>query len=327
VQPCFGARSLQECAEMTTAAFEAPPTVGPCWVCGSTKSTPYKPRSLTRKLVAGDLKISDSNYGCTLAISRCQQCGFLFSAGADLSELFALYEALDDPGYEESQDCRALQMNWLLDAASRYQPTIRSVLDVGAATGLLVSLARARGWHAEGVEPSQSLVSTALRMHGVRLLQGALPHPQLLGQRFDAVFLVDVIEHVSDPVALLRQATRMLEPGGVLIVVTPDVASIARRLLGHRWWHFRLAHVGYFDSASFEQACRQVQLQVLSRFRAQWFFRVSYLAERLARYLPIRSVVRLLATTRAGKTLADQVVPLNLHDSWVFVCKEAAREN
>jgi SAM-dependent methyltransferase len=309
--------------QMMTA--EAAPTEKTaCWVCGSSRSVAYKPRSIDRALTPEDLRISDSNYGCTLALRRCSQCGFISADRSELSALFHLYESLEDSGYEESQDSRALQMGWLLDLAAKSHPNIRSSLDVGAASGLLVGMARQRGWQAEGVEPSVRLVNAAAKLHGVQLLQGQLPHASLAGRTFDAVFLVDVIEHVSDPLQLLQHATSHVAPGGILMVVTPDVRSLACRLLGPRWWHFRLAHVGYFDESSFAEACRRSGLAVRQRIRAKWFFRMKYLAERITRYLPVSGLTRLLEGTRPGARAANWLVPLNLHDSWVFICERAA---
>jgi 2-polyprenyl-3-methyl-5-hydroxy-6-metoxy-1,4-benzoquinol methylase len=278
---------------------------------------------VSRTLQPSDLAITDSNYGCTLALRRCRQCSFIFAEGGDLQELFSLYERLSDPGYEGSQDSRVLQMRWLIARALQQRPGARSLLDIGAAAGLLVKLARDEGLDAQGVEPSHELVAAARRLHGVELIQGTVPHPQLQGAHFDIVFLADVIEHVPDPVALLRAAAELLAPGGVLIVVTPDVGSVARRLLGKRWWHFRLAHVGYFDARSLADACARAGLTVGERFRAKWFFRVSYLAERTLRYLPLGALERLLHSTLLGRRLGAAVVPLNLFDSWVFVCKRS----
>jgi 2-polyprenyl-3-methyl-5-hydroxy-6-metoxy-1,4-benzoquinol methylase len=290
-------------------------------VCGGDDAERYKERSLTRALVPSDLAITDSNYGATLALRRCRQCSFIFAEGGDLSELLGLYEKLSDPGYEGSQDSRVLQMRWLIVRALRARPGARTLLDIGAAAGLLVKLARDQGLDAQGVEPSRDLVAAAARLHDVELIQGTVPHERLRGVRFDIVFLADVIEHVPDPVTLLRDARDLVAPGGVLVVVTPDVGSLARRFLGKRWWHFRLAHVGYFDASSLAEACARAGLSVVSRFRAKWFFRVSYLAERLLRYLPMGAAERLLRTTAAGRWIGGAVVPLNLFDSWAFVCK------
>ena len=295
-----------------------------CWVCGSAETDLWKPRSLDRPLEPRDLQITDSNYGCTLALRRCRKCAFVFADAAELGELSALYERLVDDAYEAGQDFRSLQMRWLLDAASAAHPEIRTALDVGAGAGLLVKLARQRGWNAEGVEPSRQLVECAWNQNGVRLHLGTIPHRDLDHRQFDAVFLVDVIEHVADPIGLLRSAAQLMAPGGIMLVVTPDIRSWMARLLGQRWWHFRLAHVGYFDARTFGKASAQVGMRVVRRFRAKWFFRIAYLAERLARYLPVGWINRLMRGTVPGRAVSNLVIPLNLCDSWAFICREGA---
>lgn len=305
----------------SVAPHSAPSGARHCWVCSGDDAEPYKERSIARALEPDDLAITDSNYGATLALYRCRRCSFIFAEGKDLDELFGLYEKLCDPGYEGSQDSRLLQMRWLIERALEARPGARTLLDIGAAAGLLVKLARERGLDAHGVEPSHGLVAAAARLHGVELIQGTIPHERLRTAQFDIVFLADVIEHVPDPVQLLRDARALVAPGGVLLVVTPDAGSVARLLLGKRWWHFRLAHVGYFDARSLSEACSRARLSVVGRLRAKWFFRVSYLAERVVRYLPLGAAERLLHTTALGRRVGAVVVPLNLFDSWVFVCK------
>jgi SAM-dependent methyltransferase len=301
----------------------AAPSPGACWVCGCVDSSPYKPRNIARKLVAEDLRISDANYGLTLALRRCRCCGFVFAEAEELGELLQLYTRLEDPDYEQSQDARATQMNWLLDRLEYEQRDRGSLLDVGAASGLLVHLAQQRGWHSEGVEPSLSLIAAARQRFGVELLQGSIPHAGLRRKEFNAVLMIDVLEHVADPRALLDAAKRLLAPGGCLMVVTPDLGSLARRLLGPRWWHFRLAHVGYFDKFSFALIAKSAGLEVTRQFRAKWFFRVSYLVERFSQYLPTTLVSRVLGKSTVGRYLPNLIVPLNLFDSWVFMCRRS----
>jgi 2-polyprenyl-3-methyl-5-hydroxy-6-metoxy-1,4-benzoquinol methylase len=273
------------------------------------------------------VRISDHRYGTTLSLARCRRCGFVFADDNELSRMPSLYEGLEDPEYEGTQDTRLLQMRWLLESALRHHPRARTALDVGAGTGLLVGEARARGLDAVGVEPSRSLVEVG-RSHGNEILEGVLPHPELEGRRFDLVFLVDVIEHVADPVALLEQCAMRMAPSGMLVTVTPDVGSVAARLLGRRWWHYRLAHIGYFDSRSLDAATRAAGLSIQSRARAKWFFPVHYLAERAGHYLPLGWLNRAARQPGPLARLYRQVVPLDLRDSFVLHlthAKEAAR--
>jgi len=288
-----------------------------CPICHSSESSHWKARSIDRKLVPEDLHITDSQYGSTLGLWKCGDCGFIFADGEEIDELTSLYEALSDPGYQDTQDTRLLQMRWLLDESHKSRPEAKTLLDIGAGTGLLVREARSRDYDAIGIEPSRDLVDYAASANGIDLLQGIFPHPGVDGRRFDIILLVDVIEHVADPRALLEEIRAALNPGGLLVVVTPDVSSIAARLLRKRWWHFRLAHVGFFDRKSFERAAGAAMLRPVRWFRARWFFPVGYLAERTAQYLPVGWINRLAMRASPLRWCYDRVVTLNLHDSFV----------
>jgi SAM-dependent methyltransferase len=209
-------------------------------------------------------------------------------------------------------------MRWLLDMLARRRPGGRTLLEIGAGSGLLVAEARRRGLDAVGVEPSRSLVDTAAR-NGIQLVQGIFPHPTLAGRRFDYVLLVDVIEHVDDPHALLAACRDALAPGGLLMVVTPDIDSMPARLLGRRWWHLRLAHVGYFGAGTFSTLAGRAGLDVSLKRRARWFFPIRYLADRVAVYLPVGGLVRAAGKLPLISGLLRKVIPLNPLDSWVFL--------
>src|SRR5262245_8728711 len=178
---------------------------GRCRLCGSESLRPWKGERVREQLVPDDLRISDARYGLTLPLVRCEGCGFRFANSDELERLDALYAELEDPGYEFSQEGRALQMRWLVRIARQANPQARTALDVGAASGLLVGEARRNGLDATGIEPCRSLVEVARVQHGLELLHGVLPRPELAGRRFDLVFVVDVIEHVADPISLLEQ--------------------------------------------------------------------------------------------------------------------------
>jgi len=303
---------------MHYALREAPAPAARCWVCGSTRSVPWRARTLARELTPEDFRITDSHYGTTLALRHCRDCDFIFAESEEVHSLTRLYEQLTDPEYEKSQDTRTLQMRWLISEARKIRPDAVSALDIGAGSGLLVAEALRQGLEATGVEPSRALVEVARSQNAVQILAGTFPHPQLAQRRFDLIFLVDVIEHVSNPLELLRDCTAALNPGGVVVVVTPDVFSITARVMGKRWWHFRLAHVGYFSRRSLATVTWAAGLTVLKRFRAKWFFRVYYVAERLSQYLPVTRLNRMADHFGPLHWLYNRVLPVNLHDSTVL---------
>jgi SAM-dependent methyltransferase len=295
-----------------------------CPICGSTDTFSWRKGGLEGSVSPEDLRITDARYGLTLDLARCRHCGFRFADSEDVARLDHLYADLDDPGYEQSQTPRRLQMEWLVRTVRERHPAAKTAVDVGAATGLLVAEARRAGLDADGVEPSRTLSELARRHNGVPVLTGVLPHPDLLGRSFDVVFLVDVIEHVAEPLQLLERCAELLAPDGLLLVVTPDVASLAARALGRRWWHFRIAHVGYFDRRSLALALERAGLRAEGWLRARWFFDVAYLASRLESYLPVGPLNRLAQRTPGLRRLYRSVIPVNLFDSYAVLARPVA---
>jgi SAM-dependent methyltransferase len=295
-----------------------------CWACGSTDTQPWRSGSSAAELSSDDLRITDSRYGRTLSLDRCSECGFCFADTAEAEQLAALYERLTDPGYEGSQQGRRSQMRTLVELALAARPSARTVLDVGAASGLLVAEAQSAGLRAIGIEPSQSLAALARDRNDADVLCGVLPSPELEGRRFDVVFLVDVIEHVVDPVGLLRHCVEHLAEGGLLMVVTPDMSSLSARLLGSRCWHYRLAHVGYFDKRSLEAAFSRAGLRALEWQRPVWYFSLAYLATRLEAYLPVAWFNRLAQRFGPMRWLYGRTVRLRISDSHVVLAERFA---
>jgi 2-polyprenyl-3-methyl-5-hydroxy-6-metoxy-1,4-benzoquinol methylase len=282
-----------------------------CWVCGGAGLVLRK-RSDVASVTAADFAISDSHYGRTAAIYQCPACGFLQCS--DIGDVAAYYRELEDAAYEASRPERCLQARRLLRrlcAALGRDLQGQRLLDVGAGSGPLVEEARALGADCEGVEPSEWLCARAAE-HGLDIHHGVLPHPDIRGE-FDLVTLVDVIEHVPDPIRLLREVATAARPGGVVVLVTPDVGSVAARLMGWRWWHFRLAHVGYFSAGTIERLCDRAGLQPFHRQRPGWVLPLSYLAERAGRYVPFG------AGASPARWMRSVTVPFNLFDS-IMLC-------
>jgi SAM-dependent methyltransferase len=283
-----------------------------CWLCGEVKLTCVKAADVPSTVDAAAFRVTDANYGQCAAVYQCAACGF--RQCSDFSDVLSFYQAMDDPGYEASRAPRALQAERLLQSVRRYRPGGR-LLDIGAGSGILVEVATRLGYGAEGIEPSEWMVRSAAA-HGLKIQAGILPHEEITGP-YDVVTLVDVIEHVSDPVELLVQAGTVLASDGIGLVITPDVASVAARVMGKHWWHYRMAHICYFERQTLLAALRHADLEPIAIFRPSWYFTADYLIQRLGAYLPIARKMQL-------PILERMVVPLNLFDSLGIVFRHAS---
>jgi 2-polyprenyl-3-methyl-5-hydroxy-6-metoxy-1,4-benzoquinol methylase len=252
-----------------------------CWVCGGSSWRLFKESTLQGNISPDDFKITDARYGHTGRIEQCQSCGF--KQVMDVDSVLKFYEALEDSAYDQGREQRGLQARKIIEALLPYKTGGR-LLDVGAASGILLEQAAKLGFDGEGVEPSRSLAKSA-QDSGLKVHLGIFPHPAVQGQ-YDVISLVDVIEHVPIPVPLLRDIAAHLKPDGVGVLTTPDVESFVARRLGPRWWHFRVAHIGYFSRKTMLKALDAAGLEVIEMSCPAWYFTHEYACERAMVYFP-----------------------------------------
>ncbi len=123
-----------------------------------------------------------------------------------------------------------------------------ALLDVAAGSGIVAETLQQRGWDVSALELSETQVE-AIRARGIRdvrqhdLSAGPLPFDDA---GFQAVFAGEIIEHLVDTGGFLNEIARVLVPGGVVIITTPNLASLENRmrlLLGiyPKWVDYELA--------------------------------------------------------------------------------------
>ena len=138
------------------------------------------------------------------------------------------------------------------------------VLDVGCGYGFLLEALERAGYEAHGIEVSAYAAEQARRrIRGQVIQQGAEEPFPFPGGHFDAVTLLDVIEHLPGYPAALASCARCLRPGGKLFVITLNAHSLARPLLGRRWaWHQDPTHVHMFSARMLRQGLEAAGLEV-----------------------------------------------------------------
>jgi len=103
------------------------------------------------------------------------------------------------------------------------------LMDVGCGAGLFASKALAEGWDVQGVEPSPYACGIGQARLPGRIHQTYLGDASFPPASFDALTIWYVLEHVPDPVTLLKQAFLFLRPGGVLFTAVPNARYVLLR--------------------------------------------------------------------------------------------------
>ena len=280
-----------------------------CWVCDSTNLKKVRESQIDEDLSSENFLITNSDYGRTAAIYKCSECDFLQCP--HLTEVLSFYEQMEDGQYEEGREQRLLQERKVMEQIQKIKPSGK-LLDVGAGSGIMVQAALELGYDAEGVEPSKWLHEQARKLN-LPVELGIFPAEDKLKGPYDIVALIDVIEHVSDPKGLVSEIRKVLKEDGILIVVTPDVKSVMASVLKYKWWHFRIAHIGYFNHKNLNLVMQRAGFKLDKMMRPTWFFSMEYLLERVSTYLPGK------AKLPAPKFVKRMIVPVNLRDSMMGI--------
>lgn len=248
---------------------------GECVLCGSRARSRPHPRKLPW-------------------LVRCHGCGLAFADPQPTDEeLASIYDEhyyeqfgfVEGPGAAHEGLARTKQATFrrMLDHAtphilSRNSP--RRLLDVGCGLGFSLLAARDAGFEATGLDPLAPVDPEA--RPGRRILKGDLEHHRP-SHAYDVVSMIDVIEHVRDPLLTLGRAHALLTDGGVLLVATNDHTSLAARLMGSRWTHYHRAHLWFFEPRTLSRAAERAGFEVVAVRRARRVYNLDYVASILAR--------------------------------------------
>ena len=148
------------------------------------------------------------------------------------------------------------------------------LLDVGCGNGAFLLRAREMGWNVAGCEPDAKAVS-ACQAQGLDVIRGDVFSSALDGELFDVVTISHVLEHVTDPQALLKRAKALMNPGGVLWVAIPNTRSLGLRVFREAWINLHFPFhlcipspeclLGWINAAGFKSA-RRVRRGAHARF-------------------------------------------------------------
>jgi SAM-dependent methyltransferase len=200
---------------------------GACWICGSGDGVRVHEAALDfTEFREQDPELA-AYTGERVWIRRCRECGF--AQPERLPSLDRYFDRMYDQRWSAewiAAEFEASYKDWIftrvLAGLERRLPMPRrTLLDIGAHVGRFLHLAQRRGWQAEGVELNPRTAAYAAERTRARVHRLNAQQLGALGCRFDAVTLIDVLEHIPRPVHLLSQLREVTTPGAWLSVKVP----------------------------------------------------------------------------------------------------------
>ena len=212
-------------------------------------------------LLCGSIRLSALRDYEDHALVKCVDCNFVFcNRKPSMSELYAHYEL-----YLRGNSVSPITIkryNDLCGKFDRYRST-NHMLDVGCGDGHFLAEAKRNGWNVFGTEFTDRAMEVC-RSKGIHMVKGSLQTVHFDPSYFDVITSFEVIEHINNPREEAALMAKLLRPGGLLYVTTPNFNSLSRNLMGPRWNVIGYPeHLCYYTPRSLKMLFQSVGFKML----------------------------------------------------------------
>jgi SAM-dependent methyltransferase len=232
----------------------------PCPLCIGRNSTPI--------IEAQDIHAGPE--GLWFVVVQCDSCGTCFTnPRPDPASIGQFYTANYSPHQKHHQPATPKRWNPLRFLKGKPRVEKRPIpwhgqgrlLDFGCGSGAYMLQMRRLGWKVAGLDTSIRMVERIRDELGLPAFAGSLPHLDLEPESFDVITMWHALEHVHDPMRILREARNLLAPGGKLVIAVPNIDSLAFRWFGRDWFALELPrHLTHFTPNSLLQMLQRCGL-------------------------------------------------------------------
>jgi 2-polyprenyl-3-methyl-5-hydroxy-6-metoxy-1,4-benzoquinol methylase len=182
--------------------------------------------------------------GSACRVVRCRDCGLAYTNPRPTPHAIGQFYPDDYTPYQDRAGSRRRRDPFVTLLPP---PPGGRLLDFGCGSGGLLRKLHRVGWHVTGMDTSPRMAHH-VRALGLDAIAGTLPHAALAPTSFDAITMAESLEHVHDPLRVLRAAHRLLRPDGKLVVSVPNLASLAFRWFGADWFGLDVPrHLTHFE--------------------------------------------------------------------------------
>lgn len=213
----------------------------------------------------------------------CEHCAAIFCDPMPTPEDLARYYArhFNYDWYERRRSLKRLQalQRWKRMERLFLEHGIKpgALLDIGCGHGLFVDTACHSGWVATGLDYPSAATEFARNRLRLNIVEGdlavAVESGKIGGAKFDFITVWHCLEHSSTPVQFLSNTTRLLKPGGKLLLAVPNAEGEGMRKARENWvWcQEPFVHVVHYNGRNLSHAARSAGLNVISHWsRDTW---------------------------------------------------------
>ena len=221
---------------------------------------------------------TSSDFGVFYKLARCKNCNILFTLlDNQATDLKQLYSGSKDDLYLSQADQRNITYKKILSQIKTFVSDNSCLLDIGCSYGLFLKLARENGLRVYGIELSEYACRYCRDTLGLDVFCGDVKDADFPENYFDVITAIEIIEHIHNPRDFIFKIHKLLKPGGILYLVTPNIQSLSAKLTGYRWWSYRRTHLYYFSKRTLYHFLSRNGFSILSSRPYKKTFKVDYI--------------------------------------------------
>jgi len=225
------------------------------------------------RIVAEGIDFEYNSCSNLFTFKQCSNCGLWYLTPRPKKQDFDLIYPSNYYAYIKDQWKKMTLTNLVWGRLEKYkieklirrfvkQPEKAHIFELGCGSGRFLHLLRKylpKGCKISAVDINEAAVRLAAQIENINVYQGYFEKIYIEPESLDIIFAQQLIEHVPDPVAVLKKAYSSLKPGGVIILETPNVKGFDRRFFSKRYWggyHFP-RHFNLFSPDTLSRLCKQ----------------------------------------------------------------------
>lgn len=205
-------------------------------------------------------------------VFKCTSCGFMFVRPLllpDLEERKLDYEY--DTELLNSASLRKAHEKFIIGKEINHVRSILgegpfSLLDIGCGTGWTTYMWASSGFEATGLEPSGLRARLAAERYGIKVFSDFFENLDI-SYKFDVVILRHMIEHFANPYEMTRKAHSLLKPGGIAVIIVPNINCLGRYLFGSKWTWGIPYHCNFFTPKTLAHLVERAGLEIITAYQ------------------------------------------------------------
>jgi len=195
-----------------------------------------------------------NRYEPAFSVDRCAGCGFIFMNPRFKKSVLAgfygdnYYTGNAGYTYYDERDAEKFAMHVWRKRIEKIHDKVKtgSFLDVGCAFGGLLKAAQ-KYYKPYGIELSEYSGGVAKSIYGNNIHLGTLEDHPFREESFSVITMIELIEHLPDPLSAVKECYRLLKPGGLLLIQTANMDGLQAKIQGSNYAYYMPGHLSYLS--------------------------------------------------------------------------------